>query len=110
MFNSILWGEDFFIRYAPLTDKKIYSRFHCLNYKTFMNAIPITFTHRGKTYSGSFSRVSGAGSTSVWHLHDEKGYYLGRLRIGFNGDWYFDGKDELEFKAREFGMWVSEHL
>ena len=64
-----------------------------------MDVIPITFEHNGKKFHGRFTKVSGAGDTGVWHLMDEKNFYLGRLRLVLN-KWGFDPtpktKDLLE--------------
>ena len=68
--------------------------------------IPITFTHQGKTYSGSFGKVAGTGDTSVWHLMSDDKRYLGRLGKA-NGDWVFHGSG-LEYKARDFANFLFE--
>ena len=78
-----------------------------------MDKIPITFTHHDKQFSGFFSKVQGAGSTSVWHLNDEQNYYLGRLRIGWQDQWYFDGskaEDRLEELAQFFGNYLTAYI
>ena len=75
-----------------------------------MEKIPITFEHHGKTVSGHFSKVQGAGSTAVWHLMSDDHYYLGSLRIGWQDQWYFDGSkadDRLEDLAQFFGDYVT---
>ena len=56
--------------------------------------IPITFEHKGKTYKGFFSLVSGAGSTSTFYLRIDH-YYCGRLR--WYADWFvFDPTPKTE--------------
>ena len=55
-----------------------------------MDPIPVTFEHETNRFTGYFSKVTGAGSTAIWHLNDEKGYHLGRLPIGWKDQWYFD--------------------
>lgn len=70
----------------------------------FLGGIPIQFCHGGKEYYGLFSRVQGAGATSVYHLTINQ-YYKGRLRLSaFNNRWVFDG--EFAHKAE----WFSEHI
>lgn len=72
--------------------------------------IPITFERGGKTYSGHFGKVAGAGTNSIWHLMSTENRYLGRLR-NVEGEWYFDdSRSENEFKylARFFGKYIHE--
>jgi hypothetical protein len=57
-----------------------------------MDHVPITFECNGKKYSVHFAAVHGAGS-NVWHLMDNKGFYLGRLRQA-RGEWVFDNSNE----------------
>jgi hypothetical protein len=68
-----------------------------------MRAIPVTFEHNGKQYSGVLSQVQGAGETGVYHLTVNK-YYKGRLRFSsFTNSWVFDGEfEELAEKFAEF--------
>lgn len=76
-----------------------------------MERIPISFEHRGKKYSGSFSRVQGAGTTSVWHLMSDDNYFLGRLRMSEEFDFFFDDskeENELTYLARFFGNYIHE--
>jgi hypothetical protein len=54
-----------------------------------MKDMPITFEHNGKKYSGYFAAVHGAGQ-NVWHLMDNKNFYLGQLRF-VNDKWVFNG-------------------
>jgi hypothetical protein len=75
-----------------------------------MDKIPINFEHHGKKFSGQFGKVQGAGNTSVWHLMSDDHYYLGRLRIGWQDQWYFDGsrpENKLEELAQFFGEYVT---
>jgi hypothetical protein len=60
-----------------------------------MDQIPVTFEHMGKTVKGQLGKVQGAGDTEVWHLHDNKNYYLGRLRR-LNAQWVFDPTPKTE--------------
>jgi len=43
-----------------------------------LDRVPITFQFKGKEYSGYFSKVAGAGSSSMFHLMVD-GYYFGQL-------------------------------
>jgi hypothetical protein len=53
-----------------------------------MDHVTINFEHYGKKYTCNFSAVYGAGQ-NVWHLMDDKNFYLGTLRM--NKDrWVFD--------------------
>jgi hypothetical protein len=66
--------------------------------------IPITFEYQGKTYSGSFNAVCGAGvDTGVWYLMINNFYY-GRLRTSSFG-WFFDGNIFNDL-ADYFGAYV----
>lgn len=65
-----------------------------------MDKIPITFDK----FTGYFTKVSGAGESSIWHLYDSKNYYIGRLR--FTDKWVFDSSPkgkEFETLADYFG-------
>jgi hypothetical protein len=75
-----------------------------------MDKIPISFTHNGKHYSGHFANVQGAGDTRVWHLYNDKNYYLGRLRYStFTSKWVFDSSQEdLSSLAQFFAKHVAE--
>jgi hypothetical protein len=55
--------------------------------------IPVTFTHNSKTYSGILSGVSGAATSSMWHLY-VKGYYQGQLIKTAQGEWQFSTQKE----------------
>ena len=73
-----------------------------------MEGIPISFEHAGKKYRGHFSQVSGAGDSSVWHLMDDKNYYLGQLR--YTNGWVFDPTpktNKLVELADFFGDYVT---
>lgn len=50
--------------------------------------IPISFDCNGKKYLCRFSEIRGA-SEEVWHLMDNRNFYLGRLRQA-NDKWVFD--------------------
>ena len=74
-----------------------------------MDEIPISFEHTGKKFKGRFTKVSGAGDTGVWHLMDDKNFYLGRLRMVQN-KWVFDPTPktlELKELAEYFGEVVT---
>jgi hypothetical protein len=68
-----------------------------------MESVPITFTHKGKLYSGYFHAVQGAGSSQVWHLMIND-YYYGRLR--YTDKWVFDSQIMPEM-AEEFGSYIT---
>jgi hypothetical protein len=73
-----------------------------------MKDIPIEFRLNGKKYSGNFSAIHGSGN-NVWHLMDDRNFYLGRLRRA-NDKWVFDasGKsDELKELAEFFGDYIT---
>lgn len=69
-----------------------------------MNKIPVTFTHNQKQYSGTLSKVQGAGDTSTFHLEID-GYYKGRLRR-YNDTWVFDSNSGMEDIAEVLGEYV----
>lgn len=72
-----------------------------------MQSIDIAFEHEGLGYSGQFTKVSGSGSTSTFHLMIN-GYYYGRLRYSPNG-WIFDGNakgDMFAGLAEFFGNYI----
>jgi len=74
-----------------------------------MEKIDISFQHRGKQYIGYFSLVAGAGA-GVYHLMDDKQYYLGRLRQGSQDEWVFDAsnaEDKLDVLANTFGNYIT---
>jgi len=73
-----------------------------------MDHIPISFEHSGKKYSCRFGAVHGAGQ-NVWHLNDDKNFYLGRLRQA-NDKWMFDAtpkRQELAEMANFFGDYLT---
>lgn len=61
-----------------------------------MEKINITLDIDGKEFIGSLQQVAGAVSTGVYHLYDQKNFYIGRLR--FTDHWIFDATP----KSREF--------
>ena len=76
-----------------------------------MEHIPISFEYDGRKYSGHLAAVHGSG-TCVWHLMDDKNFYLGRLRKA-NDEWVFDatGKsEELKNLAEFFGNYLTAWL
>ena len=60
------------------------------NDDNLLNHIPITFEYNGEKFTGSFGKVMGAGSTSMFHLTIDR-FYCGRLRYNdFLQTWVFD--------------------
>jgi len=76
-----------------------------------MENVAITFEHLGKIYQGHFTRVAGAGESTVYHLMDNKNFYLGRLRLStFLKEWCFDEsrpKDKLSQLGNFFGDYLT---
>lgn len=77
-----------------------------------MERILINFEYQGKNYSGYFNKVAGAGDSTVWHLYDDKNYYLGRLR--YSDKWVFDSTPttkelakSADFFADYLTAWIS---
>lgn len=73
--------------------------------------IPITFEHSGKTYKGHFSRVAGAGSSSMFFLN-VNGFHAGQLFLTDSGwRFYSNSKPELNSMSDYFGeyvmLWIS---
>ena len=72
-----------------------------------MEHIPISFECDKKKFTGRLSKVMGAGSTSMFHLMDERNFYRGRLRFSeYDNDWVFDPSpkdDDLKQLAGYFG-------
>lgn len=65
--------------------------------------IPVTFDHKGKTFNGYFSEVTGAGTASAWQLYDNENYYHGQLIINARNEWVFtDQKMELAYLSDYF--------
>jgi hypothetical protein len=76
--------------------------------------VTITFTFKGKEYTGELSQVQGAGSSAMYHLMIDN-YYQGCLRISlFDNRWVFDG--EFADLAEGFGEllhlvnWIKSEL
>lgn len=71
-----------------------------------MDKTPITFEFRGKKYSGYFSLVNGARSSSLFHLMVDK-YYYGQL--WYTDKWRFESNafEEMRELAEEFGAVVT---
>ncbi len=61
-----------------------------LAFQVMPQNIPITFSHKNKTYHATLEQVHGAGN-NVWHLMCNN-YYLGRLRLS-GTMWCFDEKE-----------------
>jgi hypothetical protein len=76
-----------------------------------MESIPIKFQCEAKKYMCHLSHVIGAGTTSCYHLQDDKNFYLGRLRWSeFENKWVFDSSPktkDLEQLADYFGDVVT---
>ena len=66
--------------------------------------IPITFEHKGKTYTGELSPVAGMGHPSVWHLLIDK-RYIGCLMHTKRG-WVFHSEIMPEI-AEFLGEYVT---
>ena len=66
-----------------------------------MEDAPITFEHNGKKYTGSLSSVYGAVK-NIWHLMDDKHFYLGRLRMN-KDQWFLT----LLQKHKSYRFWLS---
>ena len=64
-----------------------------------MQSIPITFEYQGTPFIGYFTRVSGAGESSIWYLFNEGHYYQGRLRMTESGNWVFEGSKMNEMAS-----------
>lgn len=65
-----------------------------------MDKIPVSFEHKGKTYSGRLTKVMGAGSSSVYHLEIE-GFLNGRVRYVESLDkWFFDPSGKVDFSEQ----------
>ena len=69
-----------------------------------MERIPINFDQHGKKFIGYFSKVAGAGASSMFHLMDSKNFYCGRLRYSDHCHWVFDAgpKDQTLVALAEF--------
>lgn len=70
-----------------------------------LEQIPISFEHNGKKFKGHFSKVAGAGPTTVFHLMGDNGYYNGRLML-ISNKWVFDATPktkELDELTEYFG-------
>ena len=73
-----------------------------------MDQIPISFECDGKKYSCQLTEVRGAAE-EMWHLMDDRSFYLGRLRQ-VNDKWVFDATpktQELTAKAEYFGDYLT---
>ena len=65
----------------------------------------------GKKYSGCFTEVRTAAQ-EVWHLNDDRNFYLGSLRQA-NDSWVFDPTPktgELAKDAEFFGDYLRAHV
>ena len=61
---------------------------------------PVSFEYQGKKYIGMLSKVSGAGTSSVWHLMVNN-YYWGTL--AYTGEWIFNNpKNDMQQLAEFF--------
>ena len=73
-----------------------------------MERRPVSFQYKEVVFTGYFTQVAGAGSTSVWHLFNNGNYYKGRLRMNYYGEWVFDG-NEMNELAKYFGEILIQH-
>lgn len=72
-----------------------------------IDKIPIRFEHDGKEYSGHFSKVSGGGSTALFHLYIDKFYY-GQLFLTDKYGWKFYSQNgEMDYLSGFFGEYVT---
>ena len=69
--------------------------------------VPITSEVAGKKYSCRFTAVYGAGQ-NVWHLSDDRNFYLGRLRQA-NDRWVFDGTPKTQ-QLDGMADWFANYL
>lgn len=71
-----------------------------------MDRVPITFEFQGKKYSGYFTHVNGAGSSSMFHLTVDR-YHIGQL--WFSDRWRFESNSTPEMRdlAEYFGDYVT---
>jgi hypothetical protein len=56
--------------------------------------LPIEFEYEGIYFKGHFSDVSGAGSSSMFHL-TINGLYYGQFWKTAQGDWKFSSNDRM---------------
>lgn len=70
-----------------------------------MTKVPITFRFQEKKYSGYFSLINGAGSSSLFHLMVDN-YYFGQL--WYTDTWRFESNafPDMRELAEEFGVVV----
>lgn len=88
-------GSTFFIAYTiyvlaalKVAANECFTKFFSIMFAAMI--IPITFEFNGKTFSGEFSDVMGAGSNCNFHLHINN-FYCGRLKYSeFENEWVFD--------------------
>lgn len=71
-----------------------------------MKDCPIKFHHNGKEYSGYFSPVNGAGSSSMFHLMID-GYYYGQLFYTDTWKFYSNSEPQLSELEDYFGEVVT---
>ena len=67
---------------------------------------PVSFEYQGKKYIGILSKVSGAGTSAVWHLMVDN-YYWGAL--SYTTKWVFNSpKNDMQDLAELFGQHVHK--
>ncbi len=69
--------------------------------------IPVSFTYKGKSFSGKLSSVSGAGGM-MWHLYDHRNFYYGQLVFTQTNGWRFHNKaGDMGYLSEYFAQLVE---
>ena len=72
-----------------------------------MEKTPIAFKYQEKEYCGYFSRVSGSGNTSLFHLMIDN-FYQGQLFLSQNFGWRFSNQTgKFESYSEYFGEYIT---
>jgi hypothetical protein len=72
--------------------------------------ILLSFEHKGISYNCRLSQVAGAGNAALYHLNDDKNFYLGRLRWSdFTNSWVFDVTPKTKDLA-ELADYFGNHI
>lgn len=73
-----------------------------------MERIPVSFDHKGKKFTGYFTKLSGSGAGSNWQLYDDKNFYRGVLDLQEKRGWVFhEQKPELAYLVDYFADVVT---
>jgi len=68
----------------------------------------VSFEYKGKKHNGILSKVSGAGTSTVWHLMVNN-YYWGAL--SYTNKWVFNTpKNEMQELAEFFGSHILKPI